>query len=196
MLHKCVKRSPKCSEVEGANRPLKGPFKTDNNNLQWVARVLEEVYKKATFRPDKLKDFNISLFESRKSRADLWAFAGLVAVQLGTEQNNYFCNPTKSKHAPCWNQINEESPSCLIDLPAPKFRHGRSNCKPSCSGEDNFYFCTTHEEVHPNPHGNGKETIGFFRDEFDLDPKESAALVGVHTLRHPQEFNSMFRHYS
>ena len=190
------KRGTKCSEVEGATRPLKGPFKTDNNNLQWVARVLEEVYKNATFGPDKLRDFDVSLFESGKSRADLWAFAGLVAVQRGTEQNNYFCDPTKSKPAPCWNQINEESPSCFIDLPAPKFRHGRSDCKPSCSGEDNFDFCTTHEEVHPNPHGNGKETIGFFKDQFDLDPRESAALMGVHTLGHPQEFNSMFRHYS
>ena len=50
--------------------------------------------------------------------------------------------------------------------------------------------------MHPNPHGNGKETIAFFKDQFGLDPKESAALMGVHTLGHPQEFNSKFRHYS
>ena len=185
-----------CSEVAGGIRP-KTQLKTDNNNLQWVARVLEEVYKNPTFGPEKLKDFNVSLFESGKSRADLWAYAGLVAVQWGTERNNRYCN-TKGNTKPglCWNQINDESPSCLIDLPTPAFRYGRSDCIPTCTGEDNFDFCTLNEEVHPNPHGNGKDTLDFFRDQFGLDPKESAALMGVHTLGHPQEFNSMFRHYS
>ena len=186
----------KCSTIAGGIRPKKGPFATDNNNLQWVARVLEEVYKDPNYGPDNLQGFKVSLFESGKSRADLWAYAGLVAVQYGTEANNVYCNPTKDKPAPCYNQVNKDSPSCFIDLPIPNFRTGRSDCVPSCTGEHDFDFCTTNHEFHPSPHGNGDETINFFRKHFKFAPEESAALMGVHTIGHPQEYNSMFRHYS
>ena len=186
-----------CSEVAEpfSKGPKTGPSATDNNNLQWVARVLEGLYKDPNYGPAGLNS-EVSLFESGKSRADLWAFAGLVAVQFSTETNNHYCNPTGDKPAPCFNQVNKDSPSCFIDLPTPEFRSGRSDCLPSCTGENSPDFCTSNEEFHPSPHGNGDATIDFFKEHFDFNPKEAAALMGVHTVGHPQEFNSMFRHYS
>ena len=190
-----VGNRPDCSEINSGIRPAR-QLTTDNNNLLWAAKVLEAVYKDPAFGPSKLKALDVSLYDSGKSRADLWALAGLVAVQKTTELNNYFCNPTKTKPPPCFNQINKDSPSCFIDLPTPAFRSGRADCVPSCTDEDDYPFCTSKEEVHPNPHGNGAETFAFFEREFGFSNQEAAALMGAHTLGHPQEFNSMFRHYS
>eukprot|EP00973_Karenia_brevis_P012565 1705286-Karenia_brevis.AAC.1 len=52
--------------------------------------ILEEVYKNASF-PSRTPILNKSLFESGKSRADLWAFAGNNAVEFGTFLNNMIC---------------------------------------------------------------------------------------------------------
>ena len=176
-----------CDTIDNGTHPNNGPFNTDNNNLLWVAKVLEVVYKEKLIQ-------NMSLFELGKSRADLWAFAGFVAVQKGVENNNKLCNP-KDDEAPCLNQIDESSERCDFELPEINFKTGRSDCVPSCSGANDFPFCTSVHEIHPNPNGNGEETVRFFKDNFGFNPRESAALMGVHTLGHPNEHNSMFRHY-
>ena len=58
---------------------------TDNNNLLWVARVLEILYTEKNPPFSRAKDFQLktSLRDSGKSRADLWAYAGLVAMETG-----------------------------------------------------------------------------------------------------------------
>lgn len=188
----CASRRSNCSLTAGGIHPEKGPFMTDNNNLLWTAKVLEEVYKNPAFGPQIMKS-NQSLFQTGKSRADLWAFAGLVALQRSIENNNEECDP--SKPPPCLNQANENSPSCFIKMPVLQFRSGRSDCTSSCSGENDHPFCTEAAEVHPNPHGNGSDTTKFFADNFKLTNRETVALMGVHTLGHPEEVNSMFRHY-
>ena len=70
------------------------PKETDNNNLLWVARVLEELYTKAEppFSPSKRHKLKESLQESGKSRSDLWAFAGLAAVELAGIYHNNACS--------------------------------------------------------------------------------------------------------
>ena len=46
---------------------------------------------------------------------------------------------------------------------------------------------TSKEESHPNPHGNGKMTADFFKTDFGLTARESAALlIGSHSIG---EFN-------
>ena len=52
--------------------------------------VLEEIYTNPDF-PKGTPDMEISLAEGGKSRADLWAFAALVAAEWGIERNNHAC---------------------------------------------------------------------------------------------------------
>ena len=58
---------------------------TDNNNLLWVARVLEILYtnKNPPFSRARRFQLKTSLRDSGKSRADLWAYAGMVAMETG-----------------------------------------------------------------------------------------------------------------
>ena len=63
--------------------------------------VLEEIYKTTDFGP--FAAVPQSLFNSGKSRADLWAFAGLVAVKRTVENSNNKCDSTKP--APCILQV-------------------------------------------------------------------------------------------
>ena len=71
---------------------LKAPeqFSTDNNGLGMTIDVLEEIYTNPDF-PKGTPDMEISLAEGGKSRADLWAFAALVAAEWGIERNNHAC---------------------------------------------------------------------------------------------------------
>ena len=176
------------------------PKETDNNNLLWVARVLELLYTEATppFSPDKKHKLTKSLQEAGKSRADLWSFAGLVAIELSGQYHNNFCSleegggctdcPLTNKDGTCQ--------TCAYKMPTLNFKTGRQDCIPTCSGDDGYYdFCSTATEEHPDPHGNGKSVSDFFNQNFNLNPRESIALLGAHALGHPNEQISGFRHY-
>ena len=43
-------------------------------------------------------------------------------------------------------------------------------------------FKTNKPEVHPNPEGNGDSTLDFFSKEFGFSARETAAILGAHTL--------------
>jgi len=176
-----------CETIDNGTHPAKGPFATDNNNLLWVAKVLEVVYREDNFGGK-------SLYDLGKSRADLWAYSGLVSIEYATEKQNKLCN-INGGEAPCLMQIDDKSERCDFNLPEVSFKTGRSDCVPSCTGDNDYPFCTSAEEIHPNPNGNGEETVKFFKDNFNFSPRAAAALMGVHTLGHPSESNSMFRHY-
>ena len=62
----------------------------NNNGLMATADMLEEIYTNPTF-PSDLEALQISMKESGKSRADLWAFAGLVAAEWGINVSNAMC---------------------------------------------------------------------------------------------------------
>ena len=62
-----------------------------NNGLLFVADVLEEIYSNRSF-PESLPSLKVSMKESGKSRADLWAFAALIAAEYGIEMNNLDCD--------------------------------------------------------------------------------------------------------
>ena len=50
-----------------------------------------------------LPSLSISMKESGKSRADLWAFAALMAAQVGIEENNLACQgKNSSKYIILW----------------------------------------------------------------------------------------------
>ena len=55
---------------------------TNNNGLTFIADLLEELYTNVSF-PFDAPSLKISMKDSGKSRADLWAFAGIVAYEHG-----------------------------------------------------------------------------------------------------------------
>ena len=63
---------------------------TDNNGLGMTVDVLEEIYTNRDF-PKGTPKMETSLAKGGKSRADLWAFAALVAAEWGIERNNHAC---------------------------------------------------------------------------------------------------------
>ena len=64
---------------------------TDNNGLQGVAAKLELIYTNIDW-PFKEASLEVSLWQSGKSRADLWALAGLVALERAMERANRACD--------------------------------------------------------------------------------------------------------
>ena len=70
---------------------------TSNNGLLSTADILEEVYNFNGF-PKKTRQLTgVSMKEKGYSRADLWAFATMVAVEHGIENNNKGCTGDRGK---------------------------------------------------------------------------------------------------
>ena len=59
----------------------------DNNNMIMTVLALEHVFKDSN-----LGDNGLSLMDAKKSRADLWALAGIVAVEYSVNENNLACS--------------------------------------------------------------------------------------------------------
>ena len=57
---------------------------------------------------------NISLYESGKSRADLWDFAAIAAVEFGIESNNLMCDGNSNNNPK--KQCNQfiGNPACRV----------------------------------------------------------------------------------
>ena len=64
---------------------------TDNRGLDGAAIALEKIYTTLDW-PFQNPSLDVSLYQSGKSRADLWQFAGLVALELGLERANRACD--------------------------------------------------------------------------------------------------------
>ena len=202
--------------VKKQNCPHKGkcdsdslPPETDNNNLLWVARVLELIYededlqvpKFNKFAPTKYidlggTDIKGSLKQKGKSRADLWAFAGLVAVELAAQIHNTMCDGTNMTNY-CGGQPEDSGYTpCSYQIPLLEFKHGRKDCTTKCEGTNAFYeFCSSASEIHPDPQGNGKSVTSFFKSQFGFTARETIALMGAHAIGHTNEQVSGFRHY-
>ena len=78
--------------------------------------------------------------------------------------------------------MREGEPECRIEWPEPlKFYTGRSDCESSFPGFKGYE--TTREESHPNPVGTGQMTADFFKKDFGLTARQSAALLlGAHSI--------------
>ena len=185
------------------------PKTTDNNNLLWVSQVLEQVYNARNLPiPPWNNNFPAtnftkqSLRKTGKSRADLWAYAGLVAIELAAQYHNNLCEPCTQAHCAsetttfCAGQVDENSPSCAYKIPEITFKYGRRDCVERCQGRNKkFRFCSPAHENHPDPQGNGNSVTNFFKEDFGLTGRESIALLGAHTFGHANEQISGFRHY-
>ena len=132
-----------------------------------------------------------SLYETGKSRADLWSYAGIVAVEFSMGINNIACQDQFDERVPsvtCMHKLGDDS--CLIKSDKQfQFQHGRIDCQGS---DPERPYITDKEESHPSPIGNGKQTIEFFKKDFNFDGRETAAIFGAHTLGRFTITNSLF----
>ena len=77
--------------------------KTTNNKLGMSARSLELIYT-LTDWPPGAPNLTETLRESGKSRADLWQFAGNIALELAANLTNPNCEIPMSKEFPSLEQ--------------------------------------------------------------------------------------------
>ena len=161
---------------------------TDNNGLQPTVEMLEAIYTVPDF-PNQSPVMATSLFESGKSRADLWALAAVLAVEYGIETNDDKCRDPASVSGQCHHLQGE--PGCSVDLDSPfTFRTGRADCVTDA----NKPYMATKDEVHPNAMGDGRDTVQYFQNEFNLNSQETVALMGAHSFGRFHVQTSLFRY--
>ena len=76
--------------AEKGNKKGQNVNVTNNNGLTFTVEILEEIYTNPNF-PKGTPALDVSMKDSGKSRADLWAFAALLAPQVGIDFNNKAC---------------------------------------------------------------------------------------------------------
>ena len=142
----------------------------------------EKLYLEGDF-PNGAKALSESPKALGISRADLWVFAGLVAldeIQQKTKalciNDNYKEYYTCNEHR-CYSAFPKEAIENL-------FQTGREDCEPKVGATDTNKYLTGKLEKHPNPDGSGNETVNYFQDEFGLGPRQGLALLGIHTIGH------------
>ena len=111
--------------------------RTDNNGLDYAVEVLEGIYTDPNFPLNLAPTLTVSLRDSGKSRADLWAYATILAVEYGVQSNNMQC----------------DDPEINAQLgPGQQCHHqqGLLECKVRCLKmvkEQFFYFCINTNKV-------------------------------------------------
>ena len=113
---------------DSRNAPNNLTFFTNNNGLTATADILEEVFTNPNFpRSKDLPSLDVSMKNSGKSRADLWAFAALVGLYKGIENNNKACDG-QANAAVCGHREAFQV-GCEVDFPRiPRFQTGRKDC--------------------------------------------------------------------
>merc|ERR1719277_2478768 len=131
--------------------------------------------------PESAQNQSWSLRSRGKSRADLWAFASLVAVEEGIQRHNWACRGDRhSPHnGPRMCLQFEGEPGCEIVPSRPfVFKTGRKDCETSLDPP----YKAEDEEVHPDEHFNGPMTVRFMEEHFNFSGRETVAIMGAHTL--------------
>ena len=115
-------------------------LKTNNQFLDRVVENLEKIYKNIDW-PYVNPSLEVSLYQSGKSRADFWQFAGLVALEEALERANRACD--LDYHQRQQVTLLEGRKECEIKLTKPlKFMTGRKDC---ITQEDQPYKTYKHE---------------------------------------------------
>lgn len=157
-----------------------------NAGLEQVVWFLEEIYTNVSF-PLYTPRLSSSLRSRGKSRADLWALAAIVAVEFGIHINNnvcedpdyearYFGHNLDMNGGGAHHCLHRTADQCEVNLPRPfKFRTGRVDCASSD-------YKAPKVERHPSPQSNGQQTLEYFRQDFGFSGRETAAIMGAHTM--------------
>ena len=138
--------------------------------------------------PFKEASLTGSLQQLGKSRADLWQFAGLVALERALERANRACDLDK------WSRqqvsLLEGREACEFKLRAPlKFWSGRADCVSEDGGSG---YKASKTEVQPRLLGDGKHATDFFLEEFGMSPEHSQALQAVHGAVHSSSIGTKY----
>merc|ERR1719483_179254 len=165
-----------------------------NNGLGDTVRNLERFYTEAN---DFLGGPSLiaSPMDLGWSRADLWAFSSIMAVEFGVLANNLICDDVKlfETRGSSWMGCNHHvgDPDCKVNFERPfQFQTGRSDCT---EFDQEFPYKATKEEKHPSAVDGGKKTIEFFQSEFPaLTGRDVVALMGAHTMGQPHFHISQF----
>lgn len=152
----------------------------DNNGLGDIVQGLEKIYTTIDW-PFKEASLRASLQQSGKSRADLWQFAGLVALERAIERANRACDLDK------WGRQQvtflEGRDACEIKIKAPlKFWSGRSDC--ISTDNDGKGYMASKEEAAPRLFGDARHITDFIEENYDIGPEHSQALQAVHGAVH------------
>lgn len=170
--------------VTGA-RDRPNAFLTDNNGLDKTVEGLERIYT----RP--LPGFTKSLQDTGKSRADLWALAGIVAVEFSIQAQNLVCGGKRFlvngfNEAQC---LQDFGSGCRVNYTSPiEFRTGRRDCQPvrpsnpSNQWGPNAPYKTAKRENHPSLYWGGRRIAEWMRDNFNFNGQETVAIMGAHTI--------------
>nr|ACO10612.1 ascorbate peroxidase precursor [Caligus rogercresseyi] len=97
-------------------------------------------------------------FKDSLSRADFWALASKIAIQLGVYINNRRC---KEK-------------SCYMPKIDVRFRFGRKDCASSPVHSNDTFI--------PSPFSNSSSLFPWFKENFNFKPNQVVAIMGMHTL--------------
>ena len=152
---------------------------TDNNGLTDIVEQLEVIYTTVDW-PFKEASLTGSLQQLGKSRADLWQFAGLVALEKALERANRACD--LDKWARQQVTLLEGREACEIKLRAPlKFWSGRADCVPEDGGSG---YKASKAEVQPLLLGDANHATDFFQEEFGMSAEHSQALQAIHGAVH------------
>ena len=166
------------STVNHFTRSYPISHETTNNGLEGTARALEKIYTNLTW-PTSAPSVNVSLKDSGKSRADLWAFAAQVSLEMEIVRANYACDADVERQQ---TGIHEGRDKCDIKLHRPiKFKYGRKDCIPE-PGQPTPYI-TSKQEKHDNPWGHGDHVISNLYHDFGLTAEESIALLAAHGVQ-------------
>ena len=129
-----------------------------------------------------------SLQQLGKSRADLWQFAGLVALERALERANRACD--LDKWARQQVTLLEGREACEFKLRAPlKFWSGRADCQPAEGGPG---YKASKEEVQPLLLGDANHATDFFLSQFNMSAEHSQALQAVHGAVHAAEIGTKY----
>ena len=149
--------------------------KGTHNGLAPIVKHLEKIFTNPEY-PNGSPVLSQSMKESGKSRADLWAFGALLGALGAMRNNNEACDNEDG----C--VLAKGQDGCKIQWPSlPKFQTGRVDCDPGENADEAWH--SQFKENHPNPHGNGIETVDFYKTHFNLNAREAIALTeGAHSL--------------
>ena len=168
---------------------MKNVDEADNNGLGDIVRSLERLYRDTNY-PSFSPKLDQSLFDSGKSRADLWAYAAIVGVEYGMDTNNLACVNSKDARVQQTSCIHDDGEDCKV-LPDRDFvfQYGRADCTDHDATDA---YKTTKAEAHANPVANGDSTVKFMKDFFGFNGRETAAIFGAHTFGKPHRVTSLF----
>jgi len=161
--------------------------KGDNNGLATTVAALEMIYTNKEW-PLTAPALGQSLVETGKSRADLWQFAGIVALEVEIEKANFACDYDYN----VGNQVRllESEEKCYFKLFKPSvFKFGRVDCIPDETKKvTTFPYESTDPESHPNNYGSAKHVVDSLKHDFNLTAREGISLMAAHATS-PQFHN-------